>query len=171
MAKLVSKKVLVPTILAAVAIALAVLAVPQAIATSDRMAEDMPRINGTVNAGETMKDFINDNLKVTLSQASETAAKQAENGVVVGGHLGVVQGYLVYTLYVVNPDEHTGRMVIVDAGSGEVLHASEPGQMGSFGGHGDGPWKRGGFGHWNGFGPWNGHGGGGGGMWHQGMMR
>ncbi|MGI0040003.1 MAG: hypothetical protein ACREAO_09310, partial [Nitrososphaera sp.] len=88
MAKLVSKKVLVPAILA-VAVALAVLAVPQAIASSDRMA-DMPRINGTINAGETMKDFINDNLKVTLSQASETAAKQAENGVVVGGHLGVV---------------------------------------------------------------------------------
>jgi uncharacterized membrane protein YkoI len=168
MAKLVSKKVLVPAILA-VAVALAVLAVPQAIASSDRMA-DMPRINGTINARETMKDFINDNLKVTLSQASETAAKQAENGVVMGGHLGVVQGYLVYTLYVVNSDDHTGRIVIVDAGSGEVLHASEPGQMSSFGGHGYGPWKGGGFGHWNGFGPWNGHGSGGG-MWHQGMMR
>ena len=36
MAKLVSKKVLVPAILA-VAVALAVLAVPQAIASSDRM--------------------------------------------------------------------------------------------------------------------------------------
>jgi uncharacterized membrane protein YkoI len=163
MAKLVSKKVLVPAILA-VAVALAVLTVPQAIATSDRMAADMPRINGTVNAGETMKDFIKDNLKVTLSQASETAAKQVENGVVAGGHLGVVQGYLVYTLYVVNPDDHTGRMVIVDAGNGEVLHASEAGQMGSFGGHGYCPWKGGGFG------PWNGHGSGGG-MWHQGMMR
>ena len=163
MAKLVSKKVLVPAILA-VAVALAVLTVPQAIATSDRMAADMPKINGTVNAGETMKDFIKDNLKVTLSQASETAAKQVENGVVAGGHLGVVQGYLVYTLYVVNPDDHTGRMVIVDAGNGEVLHASEAGQMGSFGGHGYCPWKGGGFG------PWNGHGSGGG-MWHQGMMR
>ncbi|MGI0020561.1 MAG: PepSY domain-containing protein [Nitrososphaera sp.] len=168
MAKLVSKKVLVPAVLA-VAVALVVLAVPQAIATSDRMAE-MPRINGTINAGETMKDFINDNLKVTLSQASETAAKQVENGVVVGGHLGVAQGYLVYTLYVIDPDDQTKRMVIVDAGSGEVLHASEPGQMGSFGEHGYGPWMGHGFGHWNGFGPWNGHGSGGG-MWHQGMMR
>ena len=165
MAKLVSKKVLVSAILAVAVVALAVLTVPQAIATSDRMATEMPRINGTVNVGETMKDFIKDNLKVTLSQASETAAKQAENGVVVGGHLGVVQGYLVYTLYIVNPDGHTGRMVIVDAGNGEVLHASEPGQMGSFvGGYGYCPWKGGGFG------PWNDHGSDGG-MWHQGMMR
>ena len=170
MAKLVSKKVLVPAILAVTA-ALVVLAVPQAIASSDRMA-DMPRINGTINVGETIKDFIDDNLKVTLSQASETAAKLAENGIVIGGHLGVVQGYLVYTLYVVNPDDKTGRMVIVDAGSGEVLHASEPGQMGSIGEHGYGPWKGHGFGQWKGggFGPWSGHGSGGG-MWHQGMMR
>lgn len=158
MTKLVSKKVLVPAAIA-VAVALVVLAVPPAIAASsgqDMATGQMPKINGTVSVGEQMKDFINDNLKVTLSQASETAAGQVDNGIVVGGHLGVVQGYLVYILHVVNPDDQTKRMVIVDAGNGGVLFTSEPGQMGSFGPHGH--WK-GGFGPWHGFG---------GGMWHQG---
>lgn len=167
MTKLVSKKVIVPAALA-VAVALVALAVPPAIASSsgqDMAASQTPRINGTVSVGEQMRDFINENLKVTLSQASETAAGQVEDGVVVGGHLGVVQGYLVYILHVVNPDDQTKRMVIVDAGNGEVLHTSEAGQMGSFGPHGQGHWK-GGFGPWHGFGNWNGYGG-----WHQGMMR
>jgi hypothetical protein len=116
--------------------------------------------------GEQMRDFINDNLKVTLSQASETAAGEVDNGVVVAGHLGVVQGYLVYTFHVVNPDDQTKRMVIVDAGNGEALFTSEPGQMGSFGPYGQGHWKGGGGA--GGFGPWHqGFGG-----WHyQGMMR
>jgi uncharacterized membrane protein YkoI len=177
MTKLVSKKVLVPAALAVVAVALVVLAVPQAIAASSEKdmaaaTSQMPKINGTVSVGEQTRDFINDNLKVTLSQASETAAGEVDNGVVVAGHLGVVQGYLVYTFHVVNPDDQTKRMVIVDAGNGEALFTSEPGQMGSFGPHGQGHWKGGGFG-----GPWHGFGGGMwhqgfGGMWHnQGMMR
>jgi uncharacterized membrane protein YkoI len=172
MTKLVSKKVLVSAVLAAVAVALVVLAVPPAIAASSEKDMDtaatsqIPKINGTVSVGEQMRDFINDNLKVTLSQASETAAGEVDNGVVVAGHLGVVQGYLVYTLHIVNPDDQTKRMVIVDAGNGEVLFTSEPGQMDSFGPHGQGHWKGGGGG-WSG--PWHGFGGG---MWHnQGMMR
>lgn len=144
MTKLVSKKVIVPAAvaLAAAGIALAFMAAPQAMAAAAFGQEmkgsgeggSMPRINGTVNAGQEMRDFINDNLKVTLAQASETAAGQAGGeGVTVGGHLGIVQGYLVYKLFAVNPEDQTGRMVIVDAGNGEVLYTSESIEMGSFG--------------------------------------
>lgn len=158
MTKLVSKKVLVPAALA-VAVALVVLAVPPAIAASSgqNMAmSQMPKINGTVNAGQAMKDYINSNVKVTLSQASDTAAKQVDNGKAVGAHLGVVQGYLVYTVFVVDGSSQ-GHMVIVDAGNGSVLYKTDAMPFGGFGGP---------FGH---FGGWGGPGkahGFGGGMWH-----
>ncbi|MEO9296205.1 MAG: hypothetical protein ABI347_11490 [Nitrososphaera sp.] len=164
---LVSKKVLVPAAIA-VAVALVVLAVPPAIAAASSgqgMAMgQMPKINGTVNAGQAMKDYINENVKVTLSQASDTAAKQVSNGRAVAGHLGVVQGYLVYTVFVVDGSSSSssqqGSMVIVDAGNGSVLYKSEAmAPLGPFGGpmFGHGGWHAGGPGKWHGFGP---------GMWH-----
>ncbi|MEW5840705.1 PepSY domain-containing protein [Nitrososphaera sp.] len=151
MTKLVSKKVLLPAALAAT-VALVVLAIPPAIAASswqDAAAMgQMPKINGTVNAGQTMKDFLNSNLKVTLSQASDTAQKQVDGGKVVGGHLGVVQGYLVYTFKVINPDKETANMVIVDAGDGKVLFKSEDMSLGGFMGGGYGGLGHGRHSHW-----------------------
>ena len=156
MTTFVSKKVLVPAALA-VAVALVVLAVPPAIAASSghgTAMSQMPKINGTVNAGQAMKDFINSNVKVTLSQASDTAAKQVSNGRAVEGHLGVVQGYLVYTVFVVDSSSQQGYKVIVDAGNGSVLYKSDATHFGQFGGpmfghmggwHG-GPGKAHGFG-------------------------
>jgi uncharacterized membrane protein YkoI len=159
MTNLVSKKVLAPAAIA-VAVVLVVLAVPPALAASSgqNMAamSQMPKINGTVNVGQAMKDFISSNVKVTLSQASDTAAKQVDNGMVVSGHLGVVQGYLVYTLFVVDSGNHQGHMVIVDAGSGQVLYKSDAMSMDHFGG----PMP----GHFGMGGPWKAHGFGG--MWH-----
>ena len=165
MTKLVSKKVLVPAVLA-VAVALVVLAIPSALAASSGQGmamSQMPKINGTVNVGQAMKDFLDNNVKVTLSQAADTAAKQVSNGRAVGGHLHVVQGYLVYSIYVVDSSSQQAHMVIVDAGNGQVLYTSEGHPLGSFGqmsGHWGGPWHGGWWG-----GPWKGHGFGWG-MWH-----
>lgn len=161
MTKLVSKKVLVPAVLA-VAVALVVLAIPSALAASSGQGmamSQMPKINGTVNVGQAMKDFLDNNVKVTLSQAADTAAKQVSNGRAVGGHLHVVQGYLVYSIYVVDSSSQQAHMVIVDAGNGQVLYKSDAMPFGSFGGPT--------FGHgvWHGGGPWKAHGFGGG-MWH-----
>jgi uncharacterized membrane protein YkoI len=136
-----------------------------------------PKIIGSINVVQTTKNIIKDNLKVPFSQAADIAGKQITNGTVVGGHLGVVQGYLAYTFFAVNPTAQTGYLTIVDAGNGKVLYTSQGQQMGigSFGtsgalgphgqhGSADG-WEHGPFGS----GPWRSQGGffgGGGGMWH-----
>src|SRR5919198_1083500 len=142
----------------------------------------IPKIVGSVNVVQTTKNVIKDNLKVSFSQAADIAGKQITNGTVVGGHLGVVQGYLVYTFFGVNPETHTVYHTIIDAGNGKVLYTS-PGQqiggglfgtpgvlggaLGPLGLHG----LVGGFGHGPfgfGFGPWRALGGfmGGAGFWH-----
>ena len=142
----------------------------------------IPRITGSINVVQTTKNIIKDNLKVSFSQAADIAGKQITNGTVVGGHLGVVQGYLVYTFFGVNPETHTVYHTIIDAGNGKVLYTS-PGQqiggglfgtpgvlggaLGPLGLHG----LVGGFGHGPfgfGFGPWRALGGfmGGAGFWH-----
>lgn len=121
----------------------------------------MPEINGTVNVRDQARDFINENVKVSFVDAATTAQAQVEGGKVLGGHIGVVQGYLVYNFIVTDASGETVYKVIVDVGNGEVLYKSEGGAFGSmmFGHRGFGP---GGFGHGKGFGgPWA--------MNHQGM--
>jgi uncharacterized membrane protein YkoI len=129
---------------------------------------EMPKINGSVNVGEGIKNFFAENAKTPFTTAAQTAQGQIANGTIFGGHIGVTQGYLTYTFFVVNPANDTAHIVIIDAGNGQVLYTSEGKQiplwgqtmLGSFGharahegfsgGHGFGP-----FGH--GFGPF-GHG-------------
>ncbi len=127
--------------------------------------EAMPQINGSVSLANEASNFINENVKVSFVQAAQTAHGQVTNGTVIGGHLGVVQGYLVYTFFVADTANQTGRLVIVDAGNGTVLHTSEGRPFASFGSPMMfGPWSgHGGFGEWHGQGKphWFG-----GGMWH-----
>ena len=80
----------------------------------------MSKITGSVNVGDAIKNFTKDNQKVSFSAASATAEKQVTNGKVLGGHIGITQGYLVYTFFVVNPENQTGYKVIVDPGNGQV---------------------------------------------------
>jgi hypothetical protein len=99
----------------------------------------MPNITGSINVPK----LINDQVKVSFSDAAKTAEGQVDGGKVIGGHIGIVQGYLVYSFMVANPDNQTCYMVMVDAGNGTVLYKSEGFQMGSFGEHlgfGGGPW-------------------------------
>ena len=99
----------------------------------------MPNITGSINVPK----MISDQIKVSFSDAAKTAEGQVDGGKVIGGHLGIVHGYLVYSFMIVNPDNQTGYMVIVDAGNGTVLYKSEGFQTGSFGDHsgfGSGPW-------------------------------
>ena len=144
----------------------------------------LPKITGSINVVQTTKNIIKDNLKVSFSQAADIAGKQITNGTVIRGHLGVVQGYLVYTFFAVNTGTHTAYHTIIDAGNGKVLYTS-PGQRvggggGFFGtpgvlGGAFGPLGQyglaGGFGHGPfgfGFGPWRALGGfiGGDRIWH-----
>jgi hypothetical protein len=169
--KLVSKKVLIPAAIVAVSVGLtfyglspAIGAVNQTMSSVTPGYAQMPKITGSISVEQTAINFMKDNLKVSFPQASEIAAKQLANGTIVGGHLGVVQGYLVYTFFVLNPQTKTGHLTIVDAGNGKVLYTSQGvprdyfGQSPMFGPFGTiGPWVGRGFGggFWHGsFGAW-----------------
>ena len=126
--------------------------------------EGLPQINGSVSLANETSNFINENVKVSFLAAAQTAQGQVTNGTVLGGHLGVLQGYLVYTFFVSDTDNQLGHLVVVDSGNGNVLFTSEGHSFGSFG-HpiGLGPWSgHGGIGQWHGLGKphWFG-----GGMW------
>ena len=123
----------------------------------------VPQINGSVSLANEASNFINENVKVSFVAAAQTAQGQVTNGTVLGGHLGAVQGYLVYTFFVSDIGNQTGHLVIVDAGNGDVLHTSEGQPFGSFGhpmmfgpwgGHGFGEWHGSGKPHWFGGGIW-----------------
>ena len=80
---------------------LVVSSLSQAIAQEQRgmmmmgLGEGIPRINGSVNLAEKATNFINENAKVSFVAAAQTAQTQIANGTVLGGHLGVLQGYPV----------------------------------------------------------------------------
>ena len=116
------KKLLIPAILVTGLIAAYVVATPVLAVIGHKMIGNstMPKITGSVNVGDAIKNFTNDNQKVSFSAASATAEKQVINGKVLGGHIGIAQGYLVYTFIVVNPENQTGYKVIVDPGNGQV---------------------------------------------------
>jgi type II secretory pathway pseudopilin PulG len=120
----------------------------------------IPQINGSVSVANETSNFINENVKVPFVEAAQTAQGQVTNGTVLGGHLGVVQGYLVYKFFVAaNNANQAGHLTVIDAGNGEVLYTSEGQPLGSFG-HSSifGPWSGGGHGHGRGWdGPWKGH--------------
>jgi uncharacterized membrane protein YkoI len=154
---LLSKKVIIVAILAVGAVAAVFVAVPIAQATAQQEkrnmmweGEGMPQINGSVSVANETMAFINDNVNVEFVAAAETAQGQVDNARVLGGHLAVVQGYLVYMFFVADTENQTGYKVIVDAGNGEVLYTSEGQPLGSFGHfrhegrHGYGGWG----GHW-----------------------
>ncbi|MDQ3888031.1 MAG: hypothetical protein M3251_02025 [Thermoproteota archaeon] len=122
------------------------------------MQTEIPQLNGSVNIQEQSNQFIQQSVQVPFATALETAQAQVGNGTAISGHLGVVQGYLVYIFKLANFDAETSRIVIVDAGNGSVLHTS--GDMplyfgglgcggGGIGGSGGGHHSHKGFGsHW-----------------------
>jgi uncharacterized membrane protein YkoI len=107
--------------------------------------DSLPKINGSINMSQELKNFFKENTKIPFTTAAETALNQVPNGKVLGGHLAVTQGYLTYTFFVVDPSNETGHKVIVDAGNGKVLYTSEGFSIASFGsslkGHGAGAWQ------------------------------
>ena len=152
--------------------------------TSSKMGEifndQSPKINGSINVLEKAHTAIENDLKTSFIQAADIATEQSNNDtILLGGHLDIDQGYLVYKFFAINPTNHTGYKTIVDAGNGTVLYKSEEIQMMNFfdrlggqnmewhglpgisGEHGYGHGQEQkhtslGFGHW--IGPWGFHG-------------
>jgi uncharacterized membrane protein YkoI len=118
--------------------------------SSNATSSTIPNLNGSVSIQNATNDFIKENVKVSFTDAANTAQGQVDNGVVVGGRLTAVQGYLAYTFNIANYDADTSRIVIVDAGNSNVLYTADemPLHYGGFGGFGCG--SHGGFGHWGG---------------------
>src|SRR5919107_569711 len=88
------------------------------------MQTQIPQLNGSVNIPDQSNQFIQQSVQVPFATALETAQAEVGNGTAISGHLGVVQGYLVYIFKLANFDAETSRIVIVDAGNGSVLHTS-----------------------------------------------
>ena len=148
MINLKSKKTLIPAIAAIALLAVVITYSPiSALAVSSVTGNNVPQITGSVNVKDEMKNFIKENQKTSFSQAAATAEKQVTNGSVIGGHVGIVQGYLVYTFIVVDTDSNTSYVVTIDAGNGAVLNKSDGKQMGDMHGFGSGFFGHEGFGH------------------------
>jgi hypothetical protein len=137
---------------------------------------EIPKVNGSVNVRDGIKNFLVENTKVPFITGAQIAQDQIANGTVLGGHIGLTQGYLTYTYLVVSPTNDTAHKVIVDAGNGMVINTSEGKQLGSVAGSMFGSFGEGigherlgaisGFGPFShGFGPFHNNGGLGG-FWH-----
>jgi hypothetical protein len=85
----------------------------------------VPKITGSVYAGQPPKNFMKDNLKVSLPQDAEIFGKQIANSTIVTGQFREVRGILVYTFFVVNGENNIGYLTIVDPGNGKVLYTSQ----------------------------------------------
>lgn len=153
--KIANKKVIIPSVIIGVGVLFLVTiyaTTPLGQLSAQQMAmnsnisrnDSLPRINGSINVGQEIKNFFNENTKIPFNTAAETALSQVPNGKVLGGHLGVTQGYLTYSFFVVESTGETGHKVIVDPGNGKVLHTSEGIPISSFAsswkGHGEGQW-------------------------------
>ncbi len=98
----------------------------------------LPTIQGSIQ----LNQMLLSSMKTKFSDAANTAASAVSNGVVLGGNVAVVQGYLVYQFKVVD-DKNMIYSVIVDAGTGSVLYTSQGHSMSTgsfFGMHQQGKW-------------------------------
>lgn len=110
--------------------------------TSNTGAVPLKNLTGSVQVFPKLSQIIQSKANVTLSAAATSAEKAVgPNSHVISAHLGVVNGFLVYTAHVVDANNNIHR-VIVDAGNGKVLSAIQipfanalihPGGRGMFG--------------------------------------
>ncbi len=141
-----NKKAIAAGILAVTMSIAAVFLVQSASAqTSNQTTAQIPELKGSVSIDNATNEFVKENVQVPFNTAAQTALGEVENGRVISGQLSAVQGYLSYVFKVANYDAGTYKVVIVDAGNGDVLYTSGDLTLrnGGIGGCG----RHGGFGH------------------------
>lgn len=119
---------------------------------------EMPPINGSVSVARETTGSNIENVRIPFVIAAATAQEQVANGTVLGGHLGVVQGYLVYKFFVADVANQAGHLIVIDAGNREVLYTSEAQPLDSFDHSMYGHWSRHEYAGWHGAGKWHGFG-------------
>jgi hypothetical protein len=87
--------------------------------------KDIPKIIGSVNVRDAIKNLFEENVKTSFTKGARTAQDQIFNGIVLGGHIGLTQGFLTYTYCVADHANDRAYIVIIDTGSGEVLYTAQ----------------------------------------------
>jgi uncharacterized membrane protein YkoI len=84
-----------------------------------------PNITGSINLTTTIGNALASQIKISLSQAADAAEKAVgNNSHAVSAHLGQANGYLVYTVCLVDSSFNFHR-AIVDVGNGKVLSSQQ----------------------------------------------
>src|SRR5262249_1287920 len=85
------------------------------------MASPGPNITGSLKFSTILGNALSSQIKVGLNQSAMTAEKAiGNNSHAVAAHFGMENGYLVYTVWVID-GSYNFHKVIVDAGNGKVL--------------------------------------------------
>src|SRR5262249_17468551 len=85
------------------------------------MAGPSPNITGSLKFSTILGYALSSQIKVGLNQSAVTAEKAiGNNSHAVAAHFGMENGYLVYTIWVID-GTYNFHKVIVDAGNGKVL--------------------------------------------------
>src|SRR6185312_10994196 len=100
------------------------------------MMGNQSNITGSVKLSTVMGNALVSQIKVSLSQAATTAENTVgNNSHAAAAHFGIENGYLTYTVWVID-GTYTFHRVIVDAGNGKVLLSQPVSKGGPMMGHG-----------------------------------
>jgi uncharacterized membrane protein YkoI len=82
-------------------------------------------VTSSINLMNIIANALGSQIKVSLSNATTTAENSVgNNSHAVAAHLGDENGYLVYTIFVLDPNMNFNR-VLVDPGNGQVLSSKQ----------------------------------------------
>ena len=82
-------------------------------------------ITSSINLMNIISNAIGSQIKVSLSNATATAESSVgNNSHAIAAHVGDVNGYLVYTIFVLDPNMNFNT-IIVDPGNGQVLSSKQ----------------------------------------------
>ena len=86
-----------------------------------QMTEADGNITGSINLFSSITNAVESQIETSLGQAASISEGVAgNNSHAVAAHIGVANGYLIYTVWVLGPDMKINRL-IVDPADGHVL--------------------------------------------------
>ena len=88
------------------------------------MMHDLPKIEGTIPVGESIRENI-ESVRVDALEAGAIATESIEEGKALFGGIMPAQGYMVYHYVVTSSTDDQLYRVIIDAGNGDILHTSD----------------------------------------------